>query len=314
MFALVAACSSPARTTTVNSDAGSTGVVNADYSSALCAQMQRCIWPLFILQYASLDDCVSDLSSTPFELSLLNGVTSAELTAITNLLNDDACAPLLSATFTLPSYGSLVNGAACLQGWQCQSGTCVMLGSSNRAAIIAATSSSQHCGTCGGGGQGAACTSTNDCSANYACIDKACQTRLPIGGACTSSDECQSGYCLVPSGATSGQCADIALDVPAGSPCSISHACQSGMLCDASTNNICPTPNLVSVGGSCSDSSAKCVGSYCDTATNRCTAYPANGTSCNVTKNHCRHACVPTSDGGTTGTCQTYDPADLQCN
>lgn len=286
-------------------------------TSSGCLFLERCLGAQFSMLFASQADCVSQVGESID--ATLTGVSPTEISALKDQLASAPCAAILSGTFTLPAYGSLPAGSACSSNLQCQSGNCQIAGKTY-SGVYSATSTQTCtdgtcavCGTCGGAGAGGTCATTMDCAADFACIQKTCQTRLAIGATCTSSEQCQSGACNKTAGTGNGRCVDMVLDVPVGSACSISadtlHSCQSGSMCSDSTNQLCVTPTPIAAGGNCGDAGTCTPGTYCDNGTSKCTPNIAPGGACDTTTNNpCgyQRQCRSSSDGGTTGTCQTH--------
>jgi hypothetical protein len=286
----------------------------ANAASAYCSYLQRCnahtsltvvstAYDIsnFELAFASMPDCVTELTASFTPVVSLPGVSSTEVNADIAILDSGSCGAAVShLSSQLTSWGGLNAGAACSNDLQCSTGHC-------------SATNSASCGACVGGANGAACDANTPCAEPLGCISATCQARFAIGTACTVNNDCTSGFCI------NSLCADATTGVTTGGACSDTTQCAYPLVCNATSKScVNSTITYQPVGSSCGGL-AQCSGGYCDATTKICTAFLNIGSSCNpsvTTPSNagCRFACVGTAGSTTVGTCQGSSTAGLTCN
>jgi hypothetical protein len=210
-------------------------------------------------------------------------------------------------------------GSACAFAGQCQTGFC-------------AVADKQVCGVCAAQpGTGGSCASAG-CGVGLICLKdtQLCAVAVADGGACTDAAACGIGFACLGLGANgSGTCTP---EGSVGSACDgESHSepdCDQsgGAYCERGLRDagICQPIALANSGSPCGDVSGVatacgagglCVKSLPDAGTGNCIAHVADGSRCDsVAGPPCLPPaqCVPTTDGGTAGTCTLADGTSCQ--
>ncbi|HTP52209.1 MAG TPA: chitobiase/beta-hexosaminidase C-terminal domain-containing protein [Anaeromyxobacteraceae bacterium] len=251
---------------------------------------------------------------------------AANAAACESAVTGETCAELESGN--IPSVctgviaGAVANGGSCYVSFDCASGTCNSTTSTCPGTCVAYATQGQSCASADCA-PGLVCSSTLTCvtpsGAGGACpcaegfwcnsADKSggstgtCTAQQTSGACAVSNDQCALGYV----------CASATLTclpfVGSGGSCTASSdVCGYGYLCVSGTCQSWP-----GAGSPCSISAPYCLDSFCNVfATSpTCTAYLANGASCNPLLGglQCQSGnCVGT---GTTGTCQAPSACTL---
>ena len=181
--------------------------------------------------------------------------------------------------------GTLATGAACVEdeeckGYKTQTAKCTQTdGTCDRGTACCP-------GTCTAiqlAALGASCASA-DCASDLYCsgVDMTCKALVAtLGAACEGYDGCADPmYCKIPSGGSTGVCADAA---SSGGACdsTTDELCADGrQYCD-STTMLCT--NAVPVGAACSDTIPCVDDANCDPTSSKCVAVPTIGEPCSTT-------------------------------
>jgi hypothetical protein len=249
------------------------------------------------------------------------GASAMTVDACAASLPDEACAAFLGADVTdacEPAMGTRANGAACEFSGQCASTYC-------------AVPTDGWCGQCAAVPQvGDSCADT-PCAPNQVCVGATttCQVAVAMGGACSADLPCAGGTACVGANAQTGVMGSCTAQ-----PTTVGAACDhrrqtapdcdvdAGVVCDATTSQ-CVAQPIVAAGMPCGDVAGvptRCAaGGTCvkpaGSQQGTCVAPAADGAACDTTAGPgCLFPakCVPTSTGGTAGTCTL--PADPTCS
>lgn len=306
-----------------------------DYANAMCQRRDSCSTGGYLnaINYGSEAACVSATTATcNANISAKGtGQTPTNLDACATQLPSEACADYLDnnpSGVCVPPAGAGDTGAPCGTASQCKSTFC-------------ATGANAVCGTCQPlPAAGALCQVNGDCGRDADCVKAAGSTTLTMGkcapwvasgGAClTGITTCGSGLACVgddPATTTMGKCQAQGSSVGAACDGSRKTAANCagalGLVCiptaKGSSVGTCKAIALADVGQACGDIGsapitgyASCKAGDCikasSTATmGTCSAFIAVGSACSTdpTTPSCvpQAKCVPSSQGGTTGTC-----------
>ncbi|HSQ61802.1 MAG TPA: hypothetical protein VLM85_01255 [Polyangiaceae bacterium] len=241
---------------------------------------------------------------------------------VTNLGGQlDACAatldPSTCATPTCTIRGTLPASTGCATSVQCQSGDCLVVGSTDPTTEL-------KCGTCEAlATQGGDCTNAV-CDTGLYCdsTTKKCTPKVTQGASCTSLTQCATGLycdsqsktclstptkgqpctttCAAQYACISGTCADR---VGAGGSCPSGNECQSSLTCNPQTH-VCETLPAANAGEPCGFVNNQYVvcGSGLVCASGTCAAPKQQGAPCTVGNQECAINLVCSG-----GTCQVPD-------
>jgi len=308
---LSSACSSGSSTLTAQQAC-------ADVAAARCQKMEQCNPQGLINTYGDLSTCETKQSATCVDN------LAAPQTANTPS-HTEACAqafPSISCSDNelgnvppacQPPAGPRANGSPCSVPGQCASAYC----------IIARTAA---CGVCGAAPVvGSSCVN-NACGPGLLCSDvtNLCVAPVASGGSCADNSVCAPGTgCIGNSPTAAGTC--LALATTQGAACDPNDGgprCDGrlGLYCNVPEGRICdrivnaaPTQECGTVDGGVIDCIA---GGFCQRLdggrSGTCIAPVGNGLDCDTTDGPTCAVparCVLSIVGGTSGTCQTTNPA-----
>lgn len=282
-------------------------------ADAYCTRVAACA-PVFVTAtFGDLDACKTRmaLSCEPIVGAPGAGSTASVLSACAGALGSVACGDLLTngtADACKPHGGSIANGNACGDDWQCQSGRCKKDPSSG-------------CGTCGPrASSGGTCASNADCQFGLVCAagTKTCVALAPIGSSCDGGHPCAIGASCV--GASSGSSGTCRATAEAGAACDPqaknAPGCDllQGLYCDP-TSKTCRTIAFAGAGGTCGYANGAFTtcrdGAVCKVGsgdTGACIAPAADGASCDASNGPgclAGAACIG-------GICRLEDPASCR--
>ncbi len=244
------------------------------FADALCTRTKACAPGLYPALYANDASCVATNAKRCAKDAASPGVkldansTNACAASLATLSCEDLIDERLPAVCR--PAGTLVAGAACVSGLQCQSGFCAGLGSSGGKGNI--------CGVCAvPTASGGACVA-GTCPAGFTCSKNLCVARKKIGDACKATSECGTGQ-VCANGTTCAAAGSL------GSLCALDADCDvlQGLRCSFTTNK-CTQLAIVDVGQSCgftADTGALCRASDC-AASGVCIARAKEGAACSV--------------------------------
>jgi hypothetical protein len=252
------------------------------YVKAICTQTMSCGAPLIKIAYGDEASCEARLllACTPTLQDSKTALTPSKLEACSKKFMTLTCSAIYSRQ--LPDEckatgGTLVDGTACGDSFQCKGGLCKK-------------PANTVCGTCTEPGQsGAACTADEDCDLGLVCAGSACVARAAQGATCDDNHpcayglSCSNGACQMAPGA--GQSCTPTL---AGGNCDQSQ----GLFCNPSslTAGVCALAGYAGAGMPCGavnggytlcTAASKCSASGVMTGT--CIAPAADGAACNAT-------------------------------
>ena len=270
------------------SSGGGTGAASAcaDYAAKSCAAAQRCVPGLLQFEYpAGLARCVSALQLA-CEASIgapQTGATPAQLQRCGEAVAAMTCDQYLARSSDPACRfhgGTIANGGACGDSWQCASGRCA----SSIGGVV--------CGACvaqvalGGPCPDIECADGLVCSASApGSTTRVCSTPVAAGGSCFDSHVCPGNTAC---GATTGTCDPLpGLGEGCDSTSMFCDLSQSLLLCDP-YQGVCQAPSGPVASGACGWTGTttpylQCDG-YCaiNPGTNAGTCFPelAEGETC----------------------------------
>ena len=216
--------------TACGSDSGDAKTLSASSQALLaanCSHLQKCQPLVLEIQYGTVDNCTTVLSSDSQDNLPGNDYTDAQVKACSDAINGASCDADVGALAACQIKGTLGNGTPCNGGTQCSSGYC-QLGDDTTGS--SSTIVGQQCGKCAPiAADGAACTEDDGCNLGSECdsTKHVCSPRPAKGAACTPDVDCQAGSVCIAS-----VCSDL---LPAGSVCDSSdNSCATGLACEAS--------------------------------------------------------------------------------
>lgn len=274
-----------------SSSGGTAGASCPAFAKSECTMLQSCSAVLFAANYADLATCETRRAAS-CELRAKAPGTSfndTKIKACTAQYDALTCADFTNPAVCTPTAGTLADGAACGDDFQCQSTFC------NR--------TNGTCGVCAPRFKlGDSCASNSkQCEVGLVC-NGTCQMPVAENGSCTSSPQCLGDlYC---NGAT-GQCMKKPSQMNATCDPSVGCDLVAGLWCDSNTLT-CKAITVVQAGASCSLSSSFTIcaaGGLC--ANQVCVAPLPDSMSCDVSGNP---PCETMSECRG-GKCQLIDPA-----
>jgi hypothetical protein len=292
-------------------------------AQARCQRLAACSAADLAKRYPDEATCEMriELSCTAALGAANTGATPNTVETCAASLPDEACPAFLAADQTdacMPQTGTRATGAACEFPAQCASMYC-------------AIASDSLCGQCAALPQVGDSCADQGCAPNQVCVASTmtCQVAVADGGACTADLPCVEGDACVGANAgtnTMGSCK--------AQPTTVGAACDpkrqtaadcnidAGVVCDT-TSDQCVAQPIVAAGMTCGDVAGvptRCAaGGTCvkptGSTTGTCVAPAADGAACDTAAGPgclTPAKCVPTSTGGTAGTCEL--PADPTCS
>ena len=288
---------------------GTSGTECSALAMALCSSIRDCVKPLFDGQYTDLASCIAVGESGCMRVmaSATTGLTASIAAQCTETLTGAGCADVVAPggpADCRPRGGTVEDGGACGDDWQCRSGHCTVPAGSA-------------CGVCSPlVGAGQTCTTRADCEADLICSGgdaQICTALSETGAQCGEGQPCRlPDVCRYASAtATSGTCG-----APAGpgepcetgvTPCDL----LEGLFCNPSTLR-CQNIELAPVGSACGlidGMAVGCQAGRCVTdagLTGTCAPLAENGTPCSA-EEPCRPGsrCV-------NGLCTIVDPGSCE--
>ncbi len=271
----------------------------SDAAAAFCGKSESCA-PFFLKVFFTQSTPCTDFFKTQCLASLKaahTGATPAAFEQCAREVSAETCTDSLSHNPPASCHaagGSVTNGGACGDDWQCASGRCSVPQDST-------------CGVCADrAGAGSACKVDDDCQYGSLCANQLCVMPVPAGMACDANHPCAApnvcngatltaqGTCGAPAAAGQSCANNIRCDLTKGefcnpqtTTCQSAAIAQAGEPCGLVAGNIVfcggalficngatalnPTgtcPALVDPGGACSDSApcktgSKCVSGVC---------------------------------------------------
>jgi hypothetical protein len=203
-------------------------------AAAGCALVQKCAPLLQSFYYSSLSDCErAEAQNAQVEL-FSKGVNTwpDQIDACVISTQNATCDDLYQQRIAeCTGSGTLPNGEACVDGNQCQSGSC------NKA-------DNSICGVCGRRAELGESCATSSCASGLNCVEDICRRPVDQGQACSSWLECKPPFTCV-----AGTCQ---APVAAGEPCSSALECDflGGFSCN-STLNVCQAIQFAGTGEPC---------------------------------------------------------------
>lgn len=243
-----------------------------------------------------LTDARTELRAACQKSLALNGQSglAEALTTCASKVQGVSCKDLTALDCDTPK-GTLADGTACAEGFQCASGFC-------KKAKNTTNGSEASCGTCAATlGEGAECDSDGECSEGLDCVFGAKRTcakpaRAAAGSKCQpfQRDACAEGLVCNRTG-TAGETTCQA-PAKAGAGCYDDYACEGDLVC-SDDDDTCVA--AAAEGASCATTDCKS-GLACDPSSKTCKkpVYVAIGASCDHTVTYCE-----------TGFCKGYDKA-----
>ncbi len=214
----VSSCSSSSGGGSVSADEACAGG-----AAALCGQVKACAPLLVTLIYADEATCTDAFKKSCLATLAApkTGATPAGIEQCGLDAKSASCSDLLShnpPASCRPTGGTVANGMACGDDWQCASGRCT----------VAANAT---CGICADrSAAGGTCVGDEDCAYGLACTAGVCVARGAAGASCDVGHPCAFGNaCRTAAGGTSGTC---------GPPAAAGEACSNGE-CDTASAAFC---------------------------------------------------------------------------
>jgi hypothetical protein len=284
-FGLLAAVIAGCGSSTSRSDAapGTPAAACGDYATKFCARFEACapgLMPLFGLD--SMAACATDYRGS-CEAGLAapqTGNTPSLVEQCGDGLGTMTCPQFLSSSNIAPCFphgGTIADGGACSDSWQCASGRCTVLDPAQ-------------CGTCvPQAAVGEPCTGIV-CGDNLVCSATApgapttvCTPPVDLGGPCNDGAVCAVNATC---DGTTHTCTKLPAVNAACDPASVYFCDPAGPLafCDPTTSRCVATP-VVAPGGACDPTGTAntCAGvclSYADASGGTCTATIPLGGAC----------------------------------
>jgi hypothetical protein len=258
----------------------------ADYAEARCRLLERCSPAMLAGYYGSVASCLAreklDCRPDRFGWTGVNE-TPADVEACARTMSALACDELTTGEKwwgCSPPPGRLTEGSPCALNAQCASGLC------DRSAL--------GCGVCQAQKpEGTRCAWSDECAADFACVQSRCVRRPGEGGACRESDDCAGSLACVrlPDGSSScarplGEGAPCTNDQGLKGPCDIDHF----LICDPATLT-CRRIRFVGEGERCGVDLSFCKGGttcdYLDPMGSPCHPLIPDGSPCRFGVDDC---------------------------
>jgi hypothetical protein len=232
-----------------NADGSGTTAEQAcsETASALCSKFATCAPFAVTILFGDMATCI-DIAKTGCLGSLQATKTAATPDIFMKCSQDlkmAACENVLahqSPPSCHPSGGTVGNGMACGDDWQCMSGHCSIPDNST-------------CGVCANlGAAGGACPNKTDdeCEFGLVCADNMlCVAPGAAGGSCDGNYPCANP--LVCMGATATAQGTCAMGGGLGAPCTSDQGCRlvQGLWCTRAANRTCANAGAVDPGMAC---------------------------------------------------------------
>jgi hypothetical protein len=301
---LAASCSPP------NIASTSGAAACADLAFARCSRISACSATAMAYRYPNVDTCKSLFQANCLENVAANGVTPAFEEGCAQAISSPSwsCDDFLLDQNIPPACmapaGSQPTGSACVTASQCSGGFC-------------AIESGAACGTCASPpAVGSSCATIAGCAVGQTCeVDNMqCTAYATLSQPCSTTQPCAAGLGCASSSSTCEPQAEML-----GAACLVGGAgCDfyQGISCN-STTMICASVQFVGPGQACGFigtqdvycvAGAQCLGGTCVAAAPVGQACDlVNGPIC-ISPSHCIVSADAGADGGTSGTCQIYDP------
>ena len=286
-----------------------------------CSQLQTCSAADLSRRWPDLATCEAreKLACTEALAAPHTANTPSHVEECGGELVAQACGPFLSGVnppmACVPEHGTLAVGAACSFAAQCSTGFCSVAPDTLCGACAAPPNPGDSCAAQGCGPIMVCVAATETCAVPSA-SGAACSASQPClqGLACVGATQTASGTCM-PEATTAGAACDARRQTMADCDAA------AGLTCDRSTNT-CVSQPLAASGQPCglvgTTETACSGGATCvrpaGSATGTCVAPAADGAACDSASGPgCEFParCVPTSAGGTAGTCQL--PGSISC-
>jgi hypothetical protein len=248
------------------------------------------------------------------------GTTTTTVDACAASIPTESCPQFLGNDPTdacLPQTGARASGQPCEFSAQC-------------ATMFCAVASNALCGTCAAQPVAGTSCANQGCGPDLVCVASTmtCQVPVAANGACSADLPCAQGYACVGASAATGTMGTCQAQVTtASAACDPTRATgpdcsgDAGLTCDTKTK-VCVAQPVVAAGMTCGNVDGvqtRCAaGATCMrppmSQTGTCIAPAADGAACDTANGPgCLYPakCVPTSAGGTSGTCEL--PGDPSC-
>jgi hypothetical protein len=233
-------------------------------ATSLCTKVSTCAPFLLTLLFGDMTTCLD--SYTHGCLASANAPSSGATPASFQRCGADyaqgTCADLFShnpPASCRASGGSVPNGGACGDDWQCTSGHCSVPANAT-------------CGVCGDRlGAGRQCRVEDDCDFGLRCTDGACVAQGAAGATCDVGHPCSfDNTCRLADGGTTGTCGPFS---GAGQPCTALEDCglAQGLVCNPQTK-VCQMATSAQAGEQCGFVGGTIV--FCAGSGGRCTTPP----------------------------------------
>jgi hypothetical protein len=278
---------------------GSLDEACSDYAAKFCAKLNQCSPAYLIYDYGTEEVCRSRAKiSCVSEANAPNtSVTATQFKACAAAKSAQSCSDFM--TDERPDAciykGSRIDGQACGENSQCQSGLCRTNGNL--------------CGVCGKAvGIGEKCQGQDDCEEGLRCDGTQCKKRVENGQACRYEQDCKvDSYCF------NGTC--VASKTMGGTDCNDSTyaSCNINqkLYCEVDGAKVCKLITFLPAGSSCRFPET-CASGRCKITRSgekgTCTAFAADGAMCDPKEDiYCQSpaSCV-------NGYCKLPNPG--QCN
>jgi len=292
LFSSLALAGSACSSSSSGSTGGGGGGDCAGYASAVCGKLESCSPFLITVNYGTVSDCTSRLTtacqtgSAEPGIGNFSGFISTCSAAYASATCDAVFGGGLPAC--TPPAGTYANGQACGDDAQCQSLFCNKASGATCGTCAATPKVGDTCtgscgvaltcsnGTCAAattkGAVGAACSTTAPCEATLTCSSSVCVKPLAAGQACGSTTApCDTLAGLT---CTGGVCA-LFQTASAGQPCGIVGTtyilCTAGATCKTPTGSSAGTCQAPADDGQACDATngpgckadASCVAGHC---------------------------------------------------